>query len=273
MNRRVDSNHALAHAATIANDCKLPLLFYEGLTCSYPHANDRLHTFLLEGVPETARRLRNAGIGYVFHLRRRKADPDDALYRLAGHAAVIVTDNYPAFITRRHNASVPEKVDIPYHAVDASCVVPMSLFEKREYAAYTIRPKIRRLLPKYLKPAPFAKVDREFTAAAGRLHTEVTGEDIRKLVTSCEIDHDVPASVSIRGGRLEAERRLDLFLKQKLRRYAAGRHDLIDTEFLEELIVRRELAFNFARHTPNPDSLDTLPDWVRKTLKKHQGQA
>ncbi len=30
------------------------MLFYEGVTCSYPHANDRLHTFILEGVPETA---------------------------------------------------------------------------------------------------------------------------------------------------------------------------------------------------------------------------
>ena len=32
----------------------LPVLFYEGLTCSYPYANDRLHTFLLEGVAENA---------------------------------------------------------------------------------------------------------------------------------------------------------------------------------------------------------------------------
>ena len=31
MNRRVESNHALAHAATLANDLNLPLLFYEGL--------------------------------------------------------------------------------------------------------------------------------------------------------------------------------------------------------------------------------------------------
>ncbi len=69
MNRRVDSNHALAYAAELANEAQLPVLFYEGLTCSYPHASDRLHTFILEGVPDTARRLRKLGIGYVFHLR------------------------------------------------------------------------------------------------------------------------------------------------------------------------------------------------------------
>jgi len=305
MNRRVDSNHALAYAAGLANDCKLPLLFYEGLTCSYPYANDRLHTFLLEGVPETARRLKNAGIGYVFHLRRRKSDPNDALYRLAEQAAAIVTDDYPTFIARLHNTSVPAKVGIPYHAVDASCVIPMSLFEKREYAAYTIRPKIRRLLPKYLKPWPCARPDRDFTAKAGRfLHTRVTDQNIAELVKSCEIDHDVPPSASFRGGRLEAERLLDLFLRQNLRRYAsqrnepsaqatsnlspylhfghissleialavrdyAGKHKLIAEEFLEELIVRRELAFNFTRHTPDLDSLESLPEWAGKTLKRH----
>src|SRR5689334_4952389 len=50
MNRRADSNHALAYAAGLANEARLPLLVYEGLTCSYPHANDRFHTFVLEGV-------------------------------------------------------------------------------------------------------------------------------------------------------------------------------------------------------------------------------
>jgi hypothetical protein len=32
MNRRVESNHALEHAATLANQLDLPLLVYEGLT-------------------------------------------------------------------------------------------------------------------------------------------------------------------------------------------------------------------------------------------------
>src|SRR5579859_8004845 len=87
MNRRVDSNHALAYAAELANEAQLPVLFYEGLTCSYPYANDRFHTFILEGVPDTSRRLRQLGIGYVFHLRRKRSDADDALYRLAQDAA------------------------------------------------------------------------------------------------------------------------------------------------------------------------------------------
>ena len=34
MNRRVESNHALAYAVEMANGLGLPVLFYEGLTCS-----------------------------------------------------------------------------------------------------------------------------------------------------------------------------------------------------------------------------------------------
>ena len=100
MNRRVDSNHALLHAAELANRFKLPLLYYEGLTCSYPFANDRLHTFILQGVPETAKRLAKLGIGYQFHLRKRSSDRNDTVYQLATDAAALVTDDFLTFVTR-----------------------------------------------------------------------------------------------------------------------------------------------------------------------------
>ena len=307
-NRRVDSNHALLHAAELANALGLPVLYYEGLTCDYPYASDRLHTFILEGVPETARRLLRLGIGYVFYLRKRHADPNDILYRVAADAAAVVTDDYPAFIIRQHNSTVPGKLGVPYHVVDSSCVIPMNLLEKREYAAYTIRPKIRRLLPEYLKLAPPLRVKRRFDLPAPAWHTKVTASNIAELVAGCDIDHSVPPSIGYRGGRLAGEARLAHFLNSNLRRYAreknepsahatsnlspylhfgqvssleialaarthAESHKLIAEEFLEELIVRRELAFNFARHVERPDTLANLPDWVRKTLGAHARDA
>ena len=53
----------------------------------------------------------------------------------------------------------------------------------------------------------------------------------------------------------------------------AGEHKLIADEFLEELIVRRELAFNFARFTGNQESLEALPEWCRRTMAKHARDA
>ena len=306
MNRRVESNHALAYAVEMANGLGLPVLFYEGLTCSYPNANDRFHTFLLEAVPGTARRLQALGIGYVFHLRQCRADPNDAFYRLASDAAAVVTDDYPVFVANDHNRSVPAKLANPYYAVDSSCIVPMGHFTKQEYAAYTIRPKIRKVLEECLQPVKTLRVKRRFTGALPALHTTVTESNIAELVAACEIDHSIPPSTEYRGGRDEAERRLQFFLENNLRRYAklnrepsahatselspylhfghlsslevalavhkyAAEHKLIADEFLEQLIVRRELAFNFARFSPSLDSLDALPNWARETLAKHAG--
>jgi len=41
--------------------------------------------------------------------------------------------------------------------------------------------------------------------------------------------------------------------------------------FLEELIVRRELAVNFVRYHDQYDSFASLPAWAQKTLLLHQG--
>ena len=304
MNRRAAWNHALLYAVELANQAGLPLLVYEGLTCTYPYASDRLHNFILEGVPDTEQRLRKLGIGYLFYLRRKRGDPNDVLYRLAREAGAIVTDDYPAFIARQHNVRVPSKLSIPYYAVDSSCIVPMSQMEKREYAAYTIRPKIRKMLPRYLMAAPAVRVRRRFNLPLPDFHTTVTSSNIAKLVASCEIDHSVRPSPDFRGGSVEAERRLKLFLRKNLKRYSsfhnepsaqatsalspylhfghlsslqvalavqeyAKEHKLMADEFLEELIVRRELAFNFARFTDDVESLESLPRWARDTLAKH----
>jgi deoxyribodipyrimidine photo-lyase len=39
--------------------------------------------------------------------------------------------------------------------------------------------------------------------------------------------------------------------------------------FLEELMVRRELAFNFVHYNPSYDRFECLPDWARQTLDHH----
>jgi len=301
MNRRISHNHALAYAVHLANQQHLPLLIYEALTCTYHQANDRLHTFILQGVPDSAAQAQALGAGYHFHLRRKKSDANDTLYRVAQKASCLVTDDYPTFIARQHNARVPQKLDIPYTVVDSSCVVPMSKMEKREYAAYTIRPKINRILGQYLQPFHMPKINHPWPK---KVTNEVTPENIPKLVASCEIDHTVKPSLTYHGGSAEAQRHLRHFLKNNLQRYAKDRnqpaahatsslspylhfghisslevalrardyaleHELVADEFIEELIVRRELAFNFARYSDDPESLANLPDWARATLAKH----
>ena len=78
-NRRVESNHALLYAAEMANRMNLPLVCFERLSCAYPTASDRFHTFVLEGVPQMQAAVRKLGAGYIFQLPRRKTTSDAAL--------------------------------------------------------------------------------------------------------------------------------------------------------------------------------------------------
>src|SRR5579862_455809 len=282
VNRRAAWNHGLAYAVKLANQAGLPVLFYEGLTFDYLYASERFDQFILQGVSDTRRQLERLGIGYVFYHRRKRRDPNDVLYRLAKNAAALVTDDYPLWPARVFNPRVASKLEIPCYAVDSSCIVPMSCFEKREYAAYTIRPKIHKLLTEYLRPMPALHVRHKFKGT--RLEFAAAGDGT--------------------GGSVAAHKRLRDFLKHSLHRYAnssnqpsenatsglspylhfghisslevalavqnyAREHKLLPDEFLEELIVRRELAFNFARFTEHPESLDALPDWCKRTMKKH----
>jgi deoxyribodipyrimidine photo-lyase len=303
-NRRVDFNHALLFATDLANELDLPVLYLETLDCEDADANDRWWTFVLEGVPETARRLGKLGIGYVFHLRRTPSEPADVPERLAADAAAVVTDDYPVEKVRCRSGKLAETAGVACFAVDASCVVPMNRIAERQYAAFSIRPKIQRELPRWLRPLPAIHVKRRYRGTVAPWHTEVEPEKIAALVASSRIDHSVPPSLIFRGGAQEAERRLATFLAEKLARYGrernnpaaratsdlspylhaghisalevalavrehAQREGILAEDFLEQLIVRRELAFNFCRTASRADSLEELPEWARRTLEKH----
>jgi deoxyribodipyrimidine photo-lyase len=62
MFKRASHNYALNFAIQTANDHRLPLVVYEGLKFYYPWANDRLHTFILEGVTEKQAEFSERGI-------------------------------------------------------------------------------------------------------------------------------------------------------------------------------------------------------------------
>ncbi len=303
MFKRASHNYALNFAIKLANDHNLPLVVYEGLKYYYPWANDRIHTFILEGVEEKKSEFAERGIRYVFYLQRNKRDPKGTVRRLAREALVLVTDDYPCFIIPGHNETVSQ-FDLPVFAVDANGMVPLSFFDKEEYAARTIRPKINRFLedlPRRIYTPSLENTKPNLTIDCPE--TTVTAEKISALVGECDIDHTVKPSGLYRGGSKAGRSRLEHFVEQILPRYHESRNEpsmdgssrlspylhfgflaiqeVVDKverakvgkvakeAFLEQAIVRRELSFNLTSHNPNYDSLEALPDWVQKTMRKH----
>lgn len=306
MYKRLDNNHSLIYAIRRANELKLPLVVYEGLKYYYPWASDRIHTFILEGVEEKRKAFEALGIRYVFYLQQDASSPKNTVAALARDAALIVTDDFPCFIIPEHNRRIAERAEIPVFAVDSNGVVPMSKFDKEEYAAYTIRPKIKKLLDRFLKPLPFESI--EIPSVGLEIdcpETLVTADNIRDLVATCDIDHTVPASEHYRGGTIEGRERLRKFVDEILPDYDTARskpdrdgssrlsaylhfgylspleialavrdadapQESIDA-YLEELIVRRELSYNMTLFNDKYDSLEALPAWVHKTMRAHAG--
>lgn len=304
MYKRSYDNHALKFAIEKANELDLPLVVYEGLKFYYPWASDRLHTFILEGVEEKRKEFKKLGITYLFYLQKVDRSPKQTVKKIANDAALIVTDDYPCFIIPEHNRAIAEKANIPVYAVDSNGIIPLSKFEKENYAAYTIRPRIKRMLGEYFVPFEEAKVKNKKTdIKVDCPDTEVTAENIAKLVSQCEIDHDVKPSPIYHGGTKNGRTRLKKFVTEILPKYDVTRNKpeidgssrlssylhfgflsalevalaVRDSDapeeskdaYLEELIVRRELSFNFTRFNENYGSLESLPDWVQETMRDH----
>ncbi len=304
MYKRVDNNHALIWAIRKANELKLPLVVYEGLKYYYPWASDRIHTFILEGVEEKRREFKRLGIRYVFYLQKDADSPKNTVATLANDAALMVTDDFPCFIIPEHNRRIAERAEIPVFAVDSNGIIPMSKFDKEEYAAYTIRPKIKKLLDNYLKPLAAESVEQSSVGIdIDCPETLVTSATIPKIVSECDIDHNVAPSWQYHGGTTEGRNRLRNFVTDILCNYETARSKpdrdgssrlsaylhfgfLSPLEvalavresdapqeskeaYLEELIVRRELSYNMTRHNANHDSLAALPPWVHKTMRDH----
>ncbi len=304
MFKRTTHNHALKFAIEQANERQLPLVVYESLKFYYPWANDRIHTFILEGVAEKREAFAQLGIRYVFYLQKNKHSPKQTVKKIAKDAALIVTDDFPCFIIPDHNAAIVKQANIPVFAVDSNGIIPMSKFEKEEYAAYTIRPKIRKILDDYFVPFEEEKIKiKQPDLEVDCPDTLVNTKNIAQLVAECDIDHSVKPSPIYKGGTKNGRKRLKKFIEEILPNYDESRNkpeldgssrlssylhfgflsaleialavkesdapQKSKDAYLEEIIVRRELSYNFTRHNPKYDSLASLPDWVQATMREH----
>jgi photolyase PhrII len=304
--QRLEENWTVRAATRHADEIGLPLIIYQGLDPTYPFASERIHTFILEGARDTARRARELGYTYAFHLRARPRDDGRVVDRLAARAALVVTDDYPAAGVGERTTRVAARVGCTVLAVDSAAVVPMSFFPRAQGAARTMRPRLLELLPESIERVDDRPPRRETPAwLAASLPLEPVDLErinVGALVASCEIDHGVTA-VDTRGGTVVARERLREFVERSAARYHTGRRDptrgdssrlspylhfghiapvevvrhvamQIDGEalhsFLDQIIVWRELALNLCARTSRVTSTTAIPAWARRSLAEHE---
>ncbi len=293
--QRAIDNDALDYACEISNDLSLPLLVLFVLHVGYPSANSRSFTFMLEGLEETEKRLKERGITFL----SKVGNPVDEVLKIAKNASVLVSD--VGYL--RHQLfwrdSIARRVESPFFVVESNVILPVGqVSKKEEFSAATIRPKIKRLLidtPK--SPA----IESCFSKGLDIENFETV--PLSTFLKDLKFGDDAPAVSSFKGGTAQAIEILESFLRDKIDIFCRERNDPnsdvlsnmspylhfgqispsyiakkviekrspCEEAYLEELIIRRELSMNFTMYNPNYDRFEGLPVWAKKTLNEHRG--
>jgi deoxyribodipyrimidine photo-lyase len=294
--QRVRDNWALLYAQQCAVERRAPLSVVFCLVPSFLGATMRHYGFMLKGLAEVETRLRESAIPFFLLV----GDPPERISGFAHTmgAGLIVTDFDPLRIKRDWKRQVARKVDTALHEVDAHNIVPCWIASpKQEYGAYTLRPKIRKALPQFLERFPALKVHP--FPWKGKV-TIVDWHNERRRVRADRSVGEVAWAVP---GEDAARKALRAFVSGKLGSYAEVRNDpsrdgqsnlspylhfgqlsaqrvALDVlgssgaqtsreAYLEELIVRRELADNFCFYSGHYDSFEGFPEWAKQSLLKH----
>ena len=298
--QRAEVNHALEYAVLQANQLGMGVVVAFGLTDDYPEANLRHYTFMLEGLTETKALLKKRGI----HMAVRRGSPPDVALDLGQHAAMIVCDRGYLKHQRLWRNKVARKAPCSVVQVESDLIVPLeTVSPKAEYAARTLRPKIQKHLDDYLielkpvkvqhstvdislnglewkRPADIlavlnidrtvSDVTRFFKGGTSRAK-KIFSNFIRSRLKNYEKNHNQPQTddISHMSMYLHFGQISPLYLALKINKADHG-SDSAKAAFLEELIVRRELAANFVYYHRNFDNFDCLPEWAKHTLNDHR---
>jgi deoxyribodipyrimidine photo-lyase len=296
--QRASDNPAMDAAIRVANDLGLPLAVHLGPVPFYPNANERHYAFLLDGVRDIADGVKARGAAFCFRPWPRHSLP---AFCLEVRAALVVGDENPLREPERWRTVAAQRLSVPLVTVDADAIVPMSFLAREEYGARTIRPRIHRLLDRFL-----VREGEPVCHVRWPMGTEPDSVPIDGpcLLREWPLDRSAGPVKGWGGGTAAGMRALADFVERRLKSYTDRRNRpehadgtsrlspylhfghlgprsvalaIRDSDaavesrdaFLEQMVVRRELALNFCARNPDHDRWAGLPGWGRATLLAH----
>lgn len=292
--QRVRDNWALLHAQTIAKNNDLPFAVVFCLNPKFLEATLRQYDFMIRGLMEVEEELNNLNIS--FFLLEGKVDEEIVNFVSKHKASYLVTDFSPIKIGRIWRNHIKNNIEIPFDEVDAHNIVPCLLASnKQEFGAYTIRPKINKLLPEFL--TEFPKVEKHnHTIKKEKVNWE-------NVFNGLDINFEVKPVDWVKPGYNSGMQVLRNFIEKKASKYNDLRNNptvdfqsnlspyihfgQVSTQrialeindklsksdrdsFLEELIVRKELSDNYCYFNHNYDNPEGYPEWAKKSHEEHK---
>ncbi len=299
-------NAALNAAIDLGNALDLPIIVVFVIT-DFGTANLRHYTFMLEGIAVVSRDLQARGFPFI--IRKGEPVEQILHMAIELQAAAIMSDESELRTSRAWRDELKKRTPVPFACVDADMVVPGKLFPKEEWAARTLRPKLLRFLPIYLQPVIDLEPKHKLTTSpcdTGDVRNPLSylstleidrsvgpsdyfhgGQDEGKRRLKLFISDRLAGYAQQRNHpELQGTSELSAYLhfgQISVQQIAWDIHyynpPSLDCEsiqydegkaaFLEELLVRRELAINFVLRNPHYDELEGCPRWGKETLRNH----
>ncbi|KAK6137672.1 hypothetical protein DH2020_028598 [Rehmannia glutinosa] len=303
--QRLKDNWALIHAVHQANQWEVPVAIAFNLFNQFKGAKARQLGFMLRGLKKLHSDLQST-LDIPFYLFQATVDSIPSFLKECG-ASLLVTDFSPLREVRQWKEEICKRVNesVSIQEVDTHNVVPVWVAsDKLEYGARTIRNKINKKLPEYLVDFPDLRTPKRKWATASNFidWDNLIASVVRQGAEVPELEWCEPgerAALEVLMGDKTG------FLKARLKNYSTDRNNPLKPKglsglspylhfgqisaqrcaleaqkvrklnpqavdaFLEELIVRRELADNFCFYQPHYDSLQGAWEWARKTLMDH----
>lgn len=293
---RVDDNQALYAASQYAINNNQQLICLFNYYPNFPYANKRNMHFLLSGLLEMSNKLNQLNIPLLF----KQGDILNTLSELRTEfdLSVIYTEHQVLKPILHNHIRVSDYCltnKISFYTINTACVVPVTKTSpKLEYAAKTIRPKLLALYKPYL--------NQSYSISVHSQEIDVNRFDLEQFNQFFITNELEELSLSkLIPGEDAANKQLEYFIKNGLDYYhirnefngkgqsylSAYLHfgmlsplkmirDVENTNhinaplFVEEALIRRELAENYCHYCKEYDSLDGAWQWARQSLNNHR---
>lgn len=274
INRRLHYNYALEYAVGWANKLGKPLLIFEALSVDYPWRTARTHHFIIEGMAEHQKLADETGFNYYSFLEEKAGDYPDLFRKLAERACVVVTDEYPVFIMKKRNETLPKELDVKYITVDSNGIIPLGLTKSAPYSAYIFRKTMQKHFRQCYEAPPkenplddLSNTERiSLPDAIAQKHPPAKPHyaDIEGFIGRLDVDQSVKP-IALNGTRKAGLERMERFMEFDLKAYHEDRNDP-DKKATSGLspwlhfgkISEHEVVANALRRQPRGWSLDDL---------------
>ncbi|EMI61531.1 hypothetical protein LEP1GSC072_2699 [Leptospira noguchii str. Bonito] len=147
MARRLAWNHSLDYSIHLSQKYKKELLIYEPLKMNYPWSSPRLHKFILDGMSSNVKEAKKLGLTYRAFVETHENPIEETFEKISSEAALVITDDYPAYIVPELLEQFSKKLKCKLLVVDSNSIIPLTFYGEFASAARILRPRVHKLFP------------------------------------------------------------------------------------------------------------------------------